>query len=163
MKDLKHNSICHYKALYFDKNQRVAYLVMEYLPFPNLADYKPASETELKHIIKEIITAITYLHNRNICHRDIKPENILYDSKNMQVKLIDFGISKKTFLRGVRRDMLTIIGTHSYLAPEVYLGGGYDEKIDLWALGVTVYRLITGYTPFESEYHSDTIANILKG
>lgn len=59
--------------------------------------------------------------------------------------------------------MLTIIGTHYYLAPEVYIGGGYDERVDLWALGVTVYRLIAGYTPFESEYHSDTIANILKG
>lgn len=59
--------------------------------------------------------------------------------------------------------MLTIIGTHPYLAPEVYLGGGYDERIDLWALGITVYRLIAGKTPFESEYHSDTIANILKG
>jgi len=59
--------------------------------------------------------------------------------------------------------MLTIIGTHFYLAPEVFLGGGYDERVDLWALGVTIYRLIAGYTPFESEYHSDTIANILKG
>ena len=76
---------------------------------------------------------------------------------------MDFGISKKTFLRGVRRDMLTIIGTNFYFAPEIYLGGGYDERVDLWALGVTIFKLITGYTPFESEYHADTIANILKG
>lgn len=59
--------------------------------------------------------------------------------------------------------MLTIIGTQFYLAPEVYIGGGYDERVDLWALGVTIYQLVTGYTPFESEYHSDTISNILKG
>lgn len=52
MKELKHNSICHYKALYFDKNQRVAYLIMEYLPLPSLADYKPTSEKELKYIVK---------------------------------------------------------------------------------------------------------------
>ena len=44
--------------------------------------------------------------------------------------------------------MLTIIGTPYYLAPEVYLGGGYDERVDLWALGVTIYRLVTGVTPF---------------
>lgn len=58
--------------------------------------------------------------------------------------------------------MLTMIGTHYYQAPEVYLGGGYDERIDLWALGITVFRMITGHTPFESEYHSTTIQKITK-
>ena len=69
---------------------------------------------------------MTYLNNRNICHRDIKPDNILYDRTEKKIKLIDFGISKKTFLRGQRRDMLTVIGSHYYMAPEVFLGGGYD-------------------------------------
>ena len=59
--------------------------------------------------------------------------------------------------------MLTNIGTFFYKAPEMFLGGGYDERADLWALGVTLYRLVTGYTPFESEYHSETVANIIKG
>lgn len=57
--------------------------------------------------------------------------------------------------------MLTIIGTPAYLAPEILIGGGYDEKIDLWSIGVTLYRMITGVTPFESEYHSDTVNNII--
>jgi calcium-dependent protein kinase len=70
------------------------------------------------------------------------------------VKVIDFGISKKTFQRGSRRDMLTIIGTSQYLAPEVLLGGGYDERVDLWSIGVTLYQLVAGQTPFFSEYHS---------
>lgn len=65
-----------------------------------------------------------------------------------RLKVIDFGISKKTFQRGQRRDMLTMIGTPFYLAPEVVLGGGYDEKVDLWSTGVTLYKLITGVTPF---------------
>lgn len=52
-----------------------------------------------------------------MCHRDIKPENILYNQRERTIKIIDFGISKKTFLRGVRRDLLTIIGTPNYLAP----------------------------------------------
>ena len=59
--------------------------------------------------------------------------------------------------------MLTIIGTSFYFASEIYLGGGYDERVDIWALGITIYKLIAGYTPFESKYHSDTIKNILKG
>jgi calcium-dependent protein kinase len=58
--------------------------------------------------------------------------------------------------------MLTVIGTHFYQAPEVYIGGGYDERIDLWALGITIFKLLTGSTPFESEYHSSTIQNIIK-
>jgi serine/threonine protein kinase len=114
-------------------------------------------------VVRQLICGLDYLHRHNFCHRDIKPENILYDRKEGKVKIIDFGISKRTFSRGVRRDMLTIIGTHFYFAPEIYIGGGYDERVDIWALGVTVYKLIAGRTPFESEYHCDTIANILRG
>ena len=58
-------------------------------------------------------------------------------------------------------DMLTITGTPIYRAPEMFLGGGYSEKVDLWAVGVTLFELITNRTPFESEYHSDSIHKIL--
>jgi serine/threonine protein kinase len=59
--------------------------------------------------------------------------------------------------------MLTIIGTSQYLAPEILLGGGYDERVDLWSIGVTLYSLVAGETPFFSEYHSETINKIMKG
>lgn len=59
--------------------------------------------------------------------------------------------------------MLTLTGTPYYRAPEMFTGGGYDESVDLWALGVLIYKLVEKVTPFESEYHSDTINNILKG
>lgn len=104
-----------------------------------------------------------YIHEKNICHRDIKPENVLYDAQLKRVKIIDFGISKKTYQRGARRDMLTIIGTSLYLAPEILFGGGYDERVDVWSIGVTIYQMIAGVTPFESEYHSDTVNNIISG
>ena len=123
---LSHESICGYKALYFEGRRRFAFLVMEYFPFPNLAECALHSEGELKVVVRQLIAGLEYLHKHNICHRDIKPENILYDQKERKVKIIDFGISKKTFSRGVRRDMLTIIGTNFYFAPEIYLGGGYD-------------------------------------
>lgn len=125
-------------------------------------DLKVTREEELKVVMRELVNSIQYLHHRNICHRDLKPDNILYCHKSKAVKIIDFGISRKTYQRGARRDMLTVIGTHFYQAPEVYLGGGYDERIDLWALGVTAYKMITGRTPFESEYHSTTIQNIVR-
>ena len=59
--------------------------------------------------------------------------------------------------------MLTLTGTPYYRAPEMFQGGGYDELVDMWALGVTIFKLMSGATPFESEYHSDTIANIVRG
>ena len=59
--------------------------------------------------------------------------------------------------------MLTPTGTPYYRAPEMLEGGGYDEMVDMWAAGVTVFKLMTGMTPFESEYHIDTISNIMKG
>lgn len=56
--------------------------------------------------------------------------------------------------------MLTVTGTFNYRAPECLLGGGYDESVDVWAAGVTLYQLVAGYTPFESEYKMDTIEKI---
>ena len=58
--------------------------------------------------------------------------------------------------------MLTVIGSSLYMAPEMLSGGGYDERVDLWSLGVTIYKLVTGSTPFESEYHSNTVTAIQK-
>lgn len=58
---------------------------------------------------------------------------------------------------------MTIIGTPYYLAPEMFLGVGYDEKVDLWAIGVTLYQMVTGRMPFESEYKGDIINKIIEG
>lgn len=59
--------------------------------------------------------------------------------------------------------MLTITGTIYYQAPEIFIGGGYDEKVDVWAVGITFYQLVTGKTPFQSENHNETISNIERG
>ncbi len=64
------------------------------------------------------------------------------------MSIIDFGVSKKLIDRGRKRDMLTLTGTPYYRAPEMFEGGGYDEMVDMWALGVTIYKLITKTTPF---------------
>jgi len=76
---------------------------MEYYNHPSLTKINIKNEEELKNIVKKMIEAFTFLHDKNICHRDIKPDNILYDEKKKTIKLIDFGISKQIFLKGVRR------------------------------------------------------------
>jgi calcium-dependent protein kinase len=90
------------------------------------------------------------MHKKQICHRDLKPDNILYCRKTKKLKIIDFGICKKMTVRQEKSEMLTPTGTLTYKAPEMFYGGGYDEKVDLWALGVILYELVTGKNPFYS-------------
>lgn len=162
IKALQHPHILTYKALFFQQKHSRCYLVMDYLPFPNLEQVVIDSEDEFKRIIFQILITLRYIHQKKICHRDVKPENILYNKVNQSIKLIDFGISKKIEERGRKRDMLTPTGTPFYRAPQILEGGGYDQMVDMWALGVTMFKMMTGYTPFQSEYHIDTITNILK-
>ena len=164
MRSLAHENIVAYKALHFDEGMKAAYLVMDFLEgFRPLSDFPLQSEESLKRLAKQMVSALKYLHSHNICHRDIKPDNVMVHAETGHLKLIDFGISKKTYQRGARREMLTVIGTPYYLAPEALLGGGYDERVDLWALGITLYKLVAGRTPFESEYRSDTVRQIIEG
>ena len=71
----------------------------------------------LKKIFEQVLSGLAYMHKMNICHRDIKPDNILYDPETEQVKIVDFGISKKTAIHNEKRIMLTMTGTFNYRAP----------------------------------------------
>jgi serine/threonine protein kinase len=110
--------------------------------------------------MRKVLETLKYLHKHDIVHRDIKPENILYSEKTNDIKIIDFGISRRFRRRGTLFDMLTITGTLYYRAPEIF-SGGYREGVDVWAAGILLYKMICGRTPFESEYHNQTIKNIL--
>ena len=96
--------------------------------------------------MREVLSAIKYLHTRNppIIHRDIKPENILLDQEG-RCKLADFGWSN--FDDG-KKHRETYCGTPEYLAPEMVTKSGHDESVDIWALGVLLFEMLTGRTPF---------------
>ena len=95
---------------------------------------------------------MAYLHEEGCCHRDIKPENILYHEITEDVKLIDFEIAKMPKYKHQALEMMTNTGTLHYRAPESFSGEVYDERIDVWAVGITAYELFTGKVPFEAEY-----------
>ena len=113
-------------------------------------------ENEAAIIMKQIISAIIYLHNKNIIHRDIKPENIVFNSEDSDtVKLIDFGTSKNF----TKDNLQGIVGSSYYVAPEVLLNK-CSIKSDIWSCGVLLYILLCGYPPFDGSENINNPSNI---
>ena len=121
------------------------------------------SEQESKKIFKQIYDAVCYIHGQNIIHRDLKPNNILFlDKEKTHIVLIDFGISG--FANGNQREKIKA-GTTSFLPPELASGEEYssNRKLDIWALGIILYRMVEGVYPFEGKNTKEIILSILKG
>merc|ERR1719482_1696270 len=108
----------------------------------------------------ETCDALDYLHNlpEKVVHRDIKPENILFD-KSRAVKLADFGWSN---LMGNLDTRSTFCGTPDYLAPEMIRGEGHNESLDMWEMGVLLYEMVVGKSPFGASSQEQTCRKILK-
>jgi serine/threonine protein kinase len=107
----------------------------------------------------EVCDALEYLHGlpEKVIHRDIKPENILLDGEG-HAKLADFGWSN--ILEGAVR--ATFCGTPDYLAPEMIRGEGHNESLDMWEMGVLLYEMVIGKSPFGSNSQETTCRMILK-
>ena len=98
---------------------------------------------------------VAYLHDRGIVHRDLKPGNIFCDEGI--VKIGDYGLSK--FISASRRSGQTeSVGTVHYMAPEV-ANGRYGKEIDIYALGIMLYEMLTGHVPFEGESVGEVLTN----
>ncbi|CAR30973.1 hypothetical protein ZYGR_0P02770 [Zygosaccharomyces rouxii] len=147
---------------YFHDDKRV-YLLMEYLVNGEL--YKllrakgPLDDIFASHYVYQMADALDYMHQRNIIHRDVKPENILIGFDNT-VKLTDFGWSIIN-PRGTKRK--TMCGTLDYLSPELIASKEYDDKVDVWALGVLTFELVVNSPPFEEDSKELTSKRIVRG
>jgi calcium-dependent protein kinase len=105
------------------------------------------SEAQCAKLVKQMLSTVRHLHSKKIVHRDLKLENFLFASQspNSELKMIDFGLSKHFTYKGeVQHEC---VGTPYTVAPEV-IRGSYNEKCDMWALGVITYLLLCGEAPF---------------
>lgn len=107
--------------------------------------------------IAEITLALQYLHQRQIAYRDLKPENLLVGSDG-HIKITDFGFAKK-----IEDRSYSLCGTPEYLAPEIILGQGHNHGVDWWSLGVLLYELLAGNTPFFDTNPCDIYVKIAVG
>jgi tRNA A-37 threonylcarbamoyl transferase component Bud32 len=143
-----------YRTFHDKKN---LYMLMEHITGGELfdvlhgGDRRGLSPAHAKFYIAGVALGLAYLRSKDIAHRDLKPENILISSEGYP-KITDFGFSK--IIPSGKRTY-TLCGTPEYLAPEVILSRGHTYCVDYWALGILIYELVAGYTPFSyREYAS---------
>jgi hypothetical protein len=135
--DVKHNA------------DQKPFVVMEYVSGPSLRDLIDESagglgEQKSAFFLREIGKGLSFLHECGIVHRDLKPGNIFYE--NGAVKIGDYGLSK-AISTGMHSGQTITVGTVHYMAPEIGKGQ-YDQSIDIYALGILLYEMLTGQVPF---------------
>ena len=128
------------------------YIIMEYCErgelYTLIVDYRRFDENDVRRFSKQILSALSYLHQRKIAHRDIKPENILLDH-DLNIKIADFGVCRQT--SDDDNLVSTRCGTLYYVSPEIIKGIPYDgTKADIWSLGIVLYIMSVGSLPWTS-------------
>ncbi|MGC4035065.1 MAG: serine/threonine-protein kinase [Chitinophagaceae bacterium] len=118
------------------------------------------SNAETENIVKQISSALAYLHKRQIIHRDIKPSNFKIQPDGT-VKMLDFGIAKNKYSPKLTQTGF-VVGTVEYISPEQFQQRS-EVKSDIWSLAVMTYELITGYLPFEANNPVTLRSEIIKG
>jgi len=130
--------------------QGLAYIAMEFIKGRRLSDFTKPETLLPPALVLELAAqaadALHYAHAQNVVHRDIKPANIMYDSASGNLKITDFGIARLIDVSRTRTGI--VLGTPSFMAPEQLEGRNVNGHTDLFALGVSIYELLTGRLPF---------------
>jgi hypothetical protein len=128
----------------------LAYIAMEYVRGHHLSEFATPERLLRIDTVLDLIAraadALDYAHQRNVVHRDIKPANIMYDSLSNNLKITDFGIAKLIDANRTRTGI--VLGTPAFMSPEQLEGKNVNGHTDLFALGVSLYQLLTGQLPF---------------
>jgi len=148
---LNHPHLLH--ANFFDVCEQRPYLVMQYCPTSAVSLIGQIDEQTAWKFIRDVADGLAYLHEQDVVHRDIKPDNILRDA-NGRFLITDFGLSlrmRSTLRRNSTRQQNAdnVAGTIGYMAPELFMANAEAVKAtDIWALGATLYEMLTGELPF---------------
>lgn len=142
------------------QDQLRLYLVMEFVIggelFTRLNAVKRFSVSEARFYLAEVMMAMAYLHDREIVYRDLKPENIVLDALG-HVRLVDFGFARHLENGRCR----SFCGSPFYIAPEMLSNSKYGKSVDIWALGVLLFELLTGSPPFSGNTANEVYRKIL--
>jgi len=158
LKKLDHPHIVKAMETYEHRNQ--IFIVMELCSGGDLYSRDPYTEAEAARIVTSVVSAIAYMHSKNICHRDLKYENIMFvnNDPRAEVKLIDFGLSAKF----AGADMTEGVGTIYTMAPEV-LKGSYTNQADMWSIGVITFMLLSSQMPFYGRKRRHIVEQVMAG
>lgn len=149
LRELAHPNIVRYYAVEQDKAKNIIFIVMDWVDGKDLHSllkdrYTPMGIGEVNHILGGVAKALHYAHGQGICHCDIKPGNILLRNSDNLPILSDFGLAHLTQDQGGG-------GTLAFMAPELFRGGNVSVASDIYALGVTLYQLLSKQLPFHGE------------